>query len=126
MADLFKEILPSILQNKKDVLTDAEEVKSYNPYIVNKALAGHLDCVMYANQMNMSFHLDKDAQYQYLLNSIRASKRPFAQWFKATKESDLILVKRYFGYSDKRAREAMSLLDEEKMKYIRNRTEIPE
>ncbi len=126
MADLFKEILPSILQNKKNVLTDAEEVKSYNPYIVNKALAGHLDCVMYSNQMNMNFHLDKDAQYQYHLNSIRSAKRPFAQWFKATKESDLEAVKLFFGYSDRRAREALKILTDEQIETIRIRTTIGE
>ena len=49
MADLFKDIIPSILQNKKNVL---ENEKDYNAYIINKALSFHYDCVMQANEMN--------------------------------------------------------------------------
>lgn len=124
MADLFKEILPSILQNKKDVLTDPEEVKSYNPYLVNKALSTHPDCLMYANAINSSFHLDKDLQYSFYLNSIRSAKRPFQQWFKATKESDLEAVKTFFGYSDRRAREALKILTDAQIETIRRKTTI--
>ena len=37
---------------------DPSEIKNYPPYIINRCLSGHLDCVMFANEMNKySFHL---------------------------------------------------------------------
>jgi len=124
MADLFKEILPSILHTKKDVLPDEEEAKTYNPFLVNKALSHHIDVIMYANVMNQNFHLDKKAQYSYLFHSIRSAKRPFTPWFKAAKESDLEAVKLYFGYSDRHAREALKVIDENMLKNIHKMTTL--
>ncbi len=75
MADIFKEVVPSILQTKKDVLLEENDEKDYNPFIVNRALSYHLDCVPYVNQMNIHNFLDKKLQYHYLLNTIRPMKR---------------------------------------------------
>ena len=50
MSDLFKDIIPSVLQTKKDVL---EDEKDYNAFVVNKALSFHFDCVLQVNSMNM-------------------------------------------------------------------------
>jgi hypothetical protein len=124
VADLFKEILPSILHTKKDVLPDEEEAKTYNPFLVNKALSHHIDVIMYANVMNQNFHLDKKTQYQFYINTIRSAKRPFTPWFKAAKESDLEAVKLYFGYSDRHAREALKTLTDSQIDVIRRKTTI--
>ena len=83
MPDLFKEIIPSILQTKKSVIKDEVDLKDYVPFVVNRALSYHMDCVLYANEMNVHCLTDKDMQYQYLLNSIRPMKRKFAPWQKA-------------------------------------------
>ena len=63
MSDLFKDIIPSILQTKKDVL---ENEKDYTAFVVNRALSYHIDCLMYANQMNLNSKLDSKLQYHYL------------------------------------------------------------
>jgi Bacteriophage clamp loader A subunit len=122
--DLFKDIIPSILQTKKDVFIDDPSYRDYNPYMVNKALSNYPDTVMAANNMNMNYHLHKQAQYNYYLNSVRAMKRPYAKWFKAQKEDDLEAVKLYFGYSSRRAREAIKLLTDEQIDTIRKITTI--
>jgi hypothetical protein len=123
MTDLFKEILPSILKTKEYVL---EQESDYVPFIINKALSYHDDCIFYANQMNIMFDLDKKLQYDYFINSIRAKKRSFVQWSKPEKESDLESVKMYFGYSDAKAREALKLLTDEELEMIKTRTTIGE
>jgi len=123
-VDLFKDIIPSILNTKQDVLTEEESIKEYNSYVVNKALSNYVDCVMYANEMNKNYQLHSRAQYDYLINSIRASKRPYAKWFKPEKQSDLDAVKLFFGYSDRKAREAIKLLTEEQITSIRIKTTI--
>lgn len=118
MADLFKDIIPSILQTKKDVL---EEEKDYVPYVVNRALSYHLDCILYTNQMNIHNKLDKRLQYQYLLNSIRPMKRKFQPWQKASVEKDLEYVKEYYGYSDEKAKDALRILTDDQIALIKEK-----
>jgi len=115
--DLFKDIIPSILQTKK--YTFSEE--SYKPYVANKALSYHIDCVPYANQMNMSTSLDSELQYQYLLNTIRGMKRKFQPWQKASSIEDLDCVKEYFGYSNAKAKEALRILNKDHLSLIKEK-----
>lgn len=121
MPDLFKEIIPSILQTKKCVINDDIDAKDYVPFVVNRAMSYHMDCVLYANELNMKPGIDKDMQYQYLLNSIRPMKRKFQPWQKSSAEKDLDCVKEYFGYSNQKAREALRILTDEQIAEIRRR-----
>jgi len=120
MADLFKEIVPSILQTKKYVL---EDEKDYLPFIVNKSLSYHIDCILYANQMNMNHNLPKVLQYQYFLNTVRPMKRKFQSWQKQVVIKDLDCVKEYFGYSNEKAKEALRILTDEQIAFIKEQLE---
>ena len=123
MPDLFKEIVPSILQTKKNVFENDPDLKDYNPFIINRALSFHPDCIPYVEEMNRLHFLDKDMQYQYLINTIRPMKRKFAPWQKAQVEKDIECVKEYFGYSNKKAREAMRILTNEQIDEIKRKTD---
>ena len=123
MPDLFKEIVPSILQTKKNVFENDPDYKDYNPFIINRALSFHPDCIPYVEEMNRLHFLDKDMQYQYLINTIRPMKRKFAPWQKAQVEKDIECVKEYFGYSNKKAREAMRILTNEQIDEIKRKTD---
>ena len=107
---------PSVLQNKRDVL---EDEKDYNPYIINRALSFHYDCVMQANEMNKFPSLPGTLQYHYLLNSIRGYKRPFRPWQKRETIENLETVKEYFGYSNEKAKEVLVLLDADQIEEIK-------
>jgi hypothetical protein len=119
MPDLFKEIIPSILQTKKSVINDDIDVKDYTPFVVNRALSYHMDCILYVNEMNLNPGIEKDLQYQYLLNSIRPMKRKFQSWQKAEVNKDLASVKEFFGYSNQKAKEALKILTEEQIAEIK-------
>ena len=123
MPDLFREIIPSILQTKKSVIKDEIDLKDYKPFMVNRALSYHMDCVLYANEMNLHGLLDSDMQYQYLLNTIRPMKRKFAPWQKAEVNKDIECIKLYYGYSDNRAKEALSILTDEQIAEIKIKTD---
>lgn len=123
MPDLFKEILPSILQTKKNVFTEKNNYTDYVPFLINRALSYHLDCILYANEMNMHPELEKDMQYQYLLNTIRPLKRRFQPWQKSEVIKDLECVKVYFGYSNEKAKEALRILSKEQIADIRKKTD---
>jgi hypothetical protein len=113
-----------ILQTKKQLIVDAQTEKAYEPFLVNKTLSYHKDCIMYANEMNRRHQLDKKLQNDYLLNTIRPRKRSFNKWVKAEKSEDLACVKTYFGYSDAKAREALRLLSDEQIQQLKEKTDI--
>ena len=97
------------------------DFKDYAPFLINRSLSNHLDCVLYANDMNMWPGIDKDMQYQYLLNSIRPMKRKFVPWQKANSEKDIECVKIYFGYSNSKAKEALRILTDEQIADIKTK-----
>ena len=85
-------------------------------------MSGHLDCIMYANEMNINPNLDKKLQYDFYLNTLRSKKR-FSPWLKKEEQQNLELIKSYYGYSNEKARQALSLLTEEQITFIRNKLE---
>jgi hypothetical protein len=120
MAELFKDIIPSILQTKKNVFVDELDYRDYKPFIINRALSYHMDCVLYVNEMNVHCSIDPDMQYQYLLNTIRSMKRKFQPWQKSEVDKDIECVKEYFGYSNEKAKEALRILTTEQIEEIKN------
>ena len=123
MPDLFKEIVPSILQTKKSVIHDDIDLVDYKPFLVNRALSFHMDCVPYISELNLYPHLDKDMQYQYLLNTIRPMKRKFQPWQKSEVDKNITCVKEYFGFSNAKAKEALRILSDEHIADIKTKTD---
>lgn len=115
MADLFKEIIPSILQTKEYALLTEQDEKSYPSFMVNRALSYHKDTVLWANEVNRYPNLDNKLKYDCLLNSTRAQKRQFSKWYKKAQSSDLDTVKEYYGYSDAKAEEALKILSKDQI-----------
>jgi len=99
------------------------DFKDYAPFIVNRSLSYHLDCVLYANDMNLHPGIDKDMQYQYFLNSIRPMKRGFQPWQKSKTDENIEFVKTYFGYSNAKAKESLRILTDEQIAEIKIKTE---
>lgn len=122
MPDLFKEIIPSILETKKSVFQDEIDFKDYKPFIVNRALSYHIDCIPFVSEMNRYPLLDKDMQYQYYLNSIRSMKRKYQAWQKSSTDADIECVKEHFGFSNQKAKDALLILTKEDITEIKTRT----
>ena len=116
----LKDWLNSINFTKEDL---SEDIKSYPPYIINRCLSGHIDCLMYANEMNIYHQLDKDMQYSFYLNSLRKKKR-FSPWLRKDKVTDLECVKSYYGYSNDKASQALKILTKEQITFIKQRLDI--
>ena len=120
----LKDWLNSINFTKEDLIKDDPSViKDYPPYIINRCLSGHLDTVLYSNEMNKYSSLDKDMQYKFYLNSVRKRKR-FSPWIRKDKVSDLESVKSYYGYSNEKAYQVMKILSNEQIEFIKQRLEI--
>ena len=120
----LKDWLNSINFNKEDlVANDPDSIKDYSPYVINRCLSGHLDTILYANEMNRFHHLDRDMQYKFYLNSVRKRKR-FSPWIRKDKIPDLECVKSYYGYSNEKASQVMKILSNEQIEFIKKRLEI--
>ena len=107
----------------KEKLLDSDDKdweRKYPPFIINKGLSYFSDTVMFANEMNRLHHASKHAQFSFLLNTIRNKKR-FSKWLNATKLKDLDLEKQYYGYSNKKASEALNILTKSQIDYIKER-----
>ena len=115
--------LNSINQTKKNLIDeDSSMEKDYSPYVINRIYSGHLDSVMFANEMNKYHFLPKKIQYDFLLNSLRVKKR-YAPWLRKDEIKDLDLVKRYYGYSNEKAKQALRILTKEQLNFIKSKFE---
>jgi len=77
---------------------------------------------MFVNELNKSPNLAKKLQYDFLLNSLRKRKR-FSPWLRKDQIKDLDLVKRYYGYSNEKAKQVLNILTTEQLSHIRDRLE---
>ena len=123
MAEL-KDWLNSINFTKENLIEeDPNTIKEYPPYIVNRCLSGHLDTIMFANEMNKFPNLDKDLQYSFYLNTLRKKKR-FSPWLRKDKVTDLEIIKQYYGYSNEKALQALKILTPDQINFIKQRLDI--
>lgn len=113
--------LNSINFTKENLLEEVpENISSYPPYIINKCVAGHIDTILFANEMNQYPYINKKMQYAFYLHSLRKRKR-FTPWIKKEDVDNLAAIKEYYGYNDKRALEALKLLNREEIIFIKQR-----
>ena len=78
----LKNWLNSINNTKINLIDEDPDLeKEYSPYIINRCFSGHIDSVMYANELNKHPNLAKKLQYDFFLNSLRKKKR-FSPWFR--------------------------------------------
>ena len=94
--------------------------KGYPAYIINKCMSHHIDTVMHANEMNRCPNLPAKMQYDFFINTVRPRKR-FSPWEKMDTVENLDLVKKYYGYSVEKARQALSLLSPQQIDYIKQK-----
>ena len=119
----LKDWLNSINQTKKNLIDEDPSVeKNYPPYIINRCLSGHLDAVMFANEMNMYSFLPKKMQYDFFINILR-TKRRFSPWIRKDLVDNLDCVKRYYGYSNEKAKQTLTILTKEQLAFIKSKFE---
>ena len=120
----LKDWLNSINQTKKNLIDEDPSIeKNYPPYIINRCLSGHLDAVMFANEMNMYSFLPKKMQYDFFINILR-TKRRFSPWIRKDLVDNLDCVKRYYGYGNEKAKQALKILSKEQLDFIKSKFEI--
>jgi hypothetical protein len=118
MANLG-DFLKSVNKSKINILVDdplAE--KDYLPFIVNRLLSYFPDSIMAVNEINARPLVDKRLQYDFLLNILRPRPR-FSKWLKPEVIENLAVVKEYYGFSNEKAKEALTILSDQDIEYIK-------
>jgi hypothetical protein len=93
--------------------------KAYNSFMINRALSFFQDSILFANEMNIHHSLPPKMCYDFLRNSLRPRKR-FSKWFKSLKVSnDVELIKLKYGYSTRKAEEALEFFDDNSLSSLR-------
>ncbi len=119
----LKDWLNSINKTKKNLIdNDPSLEKEYSPYVINHCLSGYIDCVMYANEMNITPNLDKKLQYDFYINTLRVKSR-FSTWLHKDVIKDLEHVKRYYQYNNEKAQQALKILTSEQLNFIKSKFE---
>ena len=123
MKTELKDWLNSINQSKVNLIDEDPSIeRDYPPYIINRCMSGHIDTVMYSNELNRTPNLSKKLQYDFLINIVRKRKR-FSPWIKKEKIEDLECVKKYYDYSTEKAKQALNILTEEQLQFIKKKFE---
>ncbi len=119
----LKEWLNSINNTKKNLINEDPSLeKEYPPYIINRCFSGHIDSIMFANELNKYPNLQKKLQYDFFLNSLRKKKR-FSPWLRKDQIKNLDLIKQYYGYSNEKAKQVLNILTKEQLSFMRDRLE---
>jgi len=93
----------------------------YAPFIINRFLSYHVDCILFVNDMNIRYNLRPDIQYLYYLYSVRKGKR-FSKFLKAEKESSLIqMISEFYNCSFAKAKEYSKILTEEQLEKMKEK-----
>ena len=114
------EFVNAINYSKNNIMVDDIVEKQYNAFMVNRSLSYFQDTALIANEMNINHHLDNRLQFDFLINIVRKRKR-FSKWFKPESNSDVEVVKDYYGYSNEKARQALSLLTKEQLEELKKK-----
>ena len=114
------EFANAINYTKKNIMVDDITEKAYAPYMINRQLSYFPDTVLAANEMNKNHHIDNRLQFDFFINIIRRRKR-FSKWFKPEQISDLDVVNKYYGYSNEKARQVLTLLSTEQINELKNK-----
>lgn len=112
--------LNEINHGKNDIMVDDIVEKQYVPFMVNRSLSYFNDTVLMANEMNIHHHLDNRLQFDFLINIVRKRKR-FSKWFKPETKSDVEVVKSYYGYSNEKAYQALTLLTNSQIEELKKK-----
>lgn len=110
--------LKAINETKESLMNEPEWGKSgYPPFVVNRCLSYFPDTLFVVNEMNIRGHIDPKMHFDFLVGAIRKRKR-FSKWLKRETDERVQALVEYYGFSAKKAREALSVLTEQQVAEI--------
>lgn len=114
----FGDLLNSINYDKVDYSADNGNLKNYVPFVFNKLLALHSDCIGDAYQMTLCHDLPAELQYQYYLHSL-CRRRRFAKLPKKESSKDIEFLRKHFQCNYRHALDAAAILTVEDIEELK-------
>ena len=116
------EFVNNINASRDDIWSD-ETAKSYNAFLINRALSYHLDTVFFAQEMNQrSTFTTPKMQYDFLRLAVQPKKKRFASWAKEQKNEFVDLVCEVYQVNKSTAAQYLKLLSEDDLKLLQEKT----
>lgn len=118
MSHQLSDYLKAINETKEPLMDEPEWGKSsYPPFVVGRCLSYFPDTVFPVNEVNIRPGMDSKMHFDFLRCSIRKRKR-FSKWLKREEDPRVTALVEYYGFSAKKAREALTILSEEQVREI--------
>ena len=123
MSHQLSDYLNAINVNKEPLLDESEAYtkQSYPPFVVTRCLSYFPDTLFAANEMNTRPHLDSKMHFDFLRGAVRPRKR-FSKWLKREEDARVAALVEYYGFSSRKAREALLVLDEAQVEHVLEQT----
>jgi len=95
--------------------------EKFSPWLTNRFFSMFPDTLFFAQMMNMNFNLDEKYQLEFLINTVRPSKR-WQKWLKREQESsNHELIQNWYGYGDQKTKEALKVLTKEQIEELKKK-----
>jgi len=109
----LSDYLNAINVSKEPLMDESEGYakQSYPPFVVTRCLSYFPDTLFAANEMNTRPHLDSKMHFDFLRGAVRPRKR-FSKWLKREEDARVAALVEYYGFSSRKAREALSVLSD--------------
>ena len=114
MSTQLGEYLNAINTTKEGMLDENEHYakQSYPVFVVTRCMSYFPDTLFASNEMNTRPHIDPKLHFDFLRFAVRPRKR-FSKWIKREQDDRVGALIAYYGFSAKKAREALGVLSEE-------------
>lgn len=112
----------TINQTKEDIMVDDLAEKGYKSFIINRSFSYFPDTVFMANAMNYYHQIDNRLQYDFLRHIVRKGNR-YSKWTKADQNQYIQYIKQEYGYSDRKAWQALELLGDSNLRALKKKYE---
>jgi hypothetical protein len=118
MSHQLSDYLKAINETKEPLMDTPEWGKpSYPAFVVGRCLSYFPDTLFTVNEMNTRAHIDPKMHFDFLRGAVRKRKR-FSKWLKRESDERVQALIEYYGFSAKKAREALLVLTEAQVSEI--------
>ncbi len=119
MSTQLSEYLNAINTTKEGMLDENEHYnkQSYPAFVVTRCMSYFPDTLFASNEMNIRPHIDPKLHFDFLRFAVRPRKR-FSKWIKREQDDRVAALVAYYGFSSKKARDALGVLSVEAIEEI--------
>lgn len=119
MSAQLGDYLNAINNSKEPLLDEGEQYvkQSYPAFVVTRCMSYFPDTLFAANEMNIRPTIEPKPHFDFFRFAVRPRKR-FSKWLKREQNVRVEALVLYYGFSAKKAREALFVLTEKQIDEI--------